>query len=398
MREVRTAIASLTAGALTVLAACGDQPMAPREVSSPASIVAIAAVGEGQLRICKVGSGSQIGSFTLDWDIRRNSDNSLYSSGSVVLTPGACVLAASIPTTVSGRYHATVTEQAPPADWALTDIGVLLSGNSPSVPTIDLPNRTATGPITNDLGIEFTFTNTYTPPTGEIGDFVWKDVNGNGIQDVSEGGISGLTVTLGGDASASTTTDVNGAYLFSGLSAGSYTVTVSGPSGYTASPSNQGGDANTDSNGSPAAVSLATSSSIDHSIDFGFVPPAPPGPSCTLTQGYWKNHTQLWDASGERVVTTTDLFFNSGKSYITLMNTPPAGGNTYIQLAHQYIAAKLNVNLGSDPTIIAALAQAETIFNGFANGVWTSKDKALTKLAATLDDYNNGVTGPGHCN
>src|SRR6185295_15362783 len=75
----------------------------------------------------------------------------------------------------------------------------------------------------SDLTIDFG----YTKGVGSIGDFVWYDVNGNGVQDAGEAGIAGVTVTLGGASSATTTTNGSGAYLFSGLSAGNYTVTVS---------------------------------------------------------------------------------------------------------------------------------------------------------------------------
>ncbi|MDA0746794.1 MAG: SUMF1/EgtB/PvdO family nonheme iron enzyme, partial [bacterium] len=42
-------------------------------------------------------------------------------------------------------------------------------------------------------------------------------------------GVAGLTVSLSGDADVTTTTDASGAYRFSNLSDGTYTVTVSGP-------------------------------------------------------------------------------------------------------------------------------------------------------------------------
>jgi len=75
------------------------------------------------------------------------------------------------------------------------------------------------------------------PPggTGEIyslGDRVWFDANNsNGDQATqgSEPGLQGVTVTLlddSGNVVAETTTDVNGDYLFTGLTAGQYTVTV----------------------------------------------------------------------------------------------------------------------------------------------------------------------------
>ena len=69
--------------------------------------------------------------------------------------------------------------------------------------------------------------------TGSIGDTVWFDADGNGIQDPGEDGIPGVTVSLVGDFDAdgitetiTTVTDENGLYLFEYLPAGDYTVTV----------------------------------------------------------------------------------------------------------------------------------------------------------------------------
>ncbi len=74
---------------------------------------------------------------------------------------------------------------------------------------------------------------------GQIGDFVWRDWNGNGVQDPGEEGLPGVTMRL--YASDGTTllqtkvTGADGSYLFSGLDAGTYVVKVhSGvPAGYT---------------------------------------------------------------------------------------------------------------------------------------------------------------------
>jgi hypothetical protein len=57
-----------------------------------------------------------------------------------------------------------------------------------------------------------------------LGDFVWDDLNADGIQDLGEPGIEGVTVTVNlltnGTIVASTTTDVNGAYAFTNLPRG----------------------------------------------------------------------------------------------------------------------------------------------------------------------------------
>jgi hypothetical protein len=66
---------------------------------------------------------------------------------------------------------------------------------------------------------------------------------------------------------------------------------------------------------------------------------------CPLTQGFWKNHPAAWGVdSGGLVI--------GGQSYtqaelITILQTPPSGGNAALILAHQLIAAQLNVDTGS---------------------------------------------------
>jgi SdrD B-like domain len=490
------------------LAACADQSVltAPAAIAD-APTLGVNAAGEGELIICKAGNAS--GTFTFDYSFVTLVGTVDLPGGTVSVDAGSCVTVVSQPG--NGRWRATITEQAPPANWALTSITIVPSLVDAGNPSVDVPNRTASANISNDLGETFTFTNTFTPPpTGEIGDFVWDDLNGNGIQDSGEPGIAGVTVTLSGAASGTTTTDANGYYNFTGLGAGSYTVTVATPAGYTASPSNQGGDATKDSNGSPASVTLATDSSIDMTIDFGFtkgtgvigdfvwndlngngiqdsgepgiagvtvtlsgaasgstttdangyysftglsagsytVTVATPagynatlsnqggdptkdsngspasvtlaannsvdltidfgyvklqGPACTLTQGYWKTHPEDWD-NGEKYVKTTDLFYNSGVSYLNLLWTSPSGGNAYVQLAHQFIAASLNVNGTSGSgvaSVDAALAGAAAYFASAPAGIPTPSGSLRTQLlawATTLDNYNNGLIGPGHCN
>ena len=77
-----------------------------------------------------------------------------------------------------------------------------------------------------------------------LGDFVWDDLNADGIQDGGEPGISNVTVNLltNGTVIASTTTDVNGAYAFTNLPPWDYTVQVVPPTGYDISPQDQGAD------------------------------------------------------------------------------------------------------------------------------------------------------------
>ncbi len=75
------------------------------------------------------------------------------------------------------------------------------------------------------------------PVAARLGDRVWADANGDGLQDGGETGVAGIGVRLQlSDGSVlTTTTDVNGAYRFEALAAGSYTVTLEAgtfPAGY----------------------------------------------------------------------------------------------------------------------------------------------------------------------
>ena len=98
-----------------------------------------------------------------------------------------------------------------------------------------------------------------------IGDFVWHDLNADGIQNAGEPGIGGVVVNLrgggankiigdGDDTFASTTTNASGLYSFPNLQDGqSYQVTFDLPAGFDAfSPRQVGGNAAKDSD---AAVS-----------------------------------------------------------------------------------------------------------------------------------------------
>ncbi len=79
--------------------------------------------------------------------------------------------------------------------------------------------------------------------TGIIGDTIWEDTNGDGIQNGSETGLGGVDVTIAvdfdGDGTAdytgTATTDGSGNYSFDNLPAGTYTIAVdtnSIPAGY----------------------------------------------------------------------------------------------------------------------------------------------------------------------
>ena len=76
------------------------------------------------------------------------------------------------------------------------------------------------------------------PTQAQIGDRVWADLNGNGLQETGEPGIDGVTVELqdGAGALLASQATAAGAYLFHNLDAGDYRVKVIPPAGYSIAP------------------------------------------------------------------------------------------------------------------------------------------------------------------
>jgi alpha-tubulin suppressor-like RCC1 family protein len=70
------------------------------------------------------------------------------------------------------------------------------------------------------------------PSIGTLSGNVFEDRNDNGIQDAGEPGIGGVTVTLGGAANQTTTTNGSGLFTFASLPGGAYTLTQTQPAGY----------------------------------------------------------------------------------------------------------------------------------------------------------------------
>ena len=113
---------------------------------------------------------------------------------------------------------------------------------------------------------------------------------------------------------------------------------------------------------------------------------------CPTGQGYWKNHTEVWPVTdlmlGSQMYTQLEL--------IGILNTPPQGDASII-LAHQLIAAKLNIAAGADSSAVSSIiAQGDAVLAAFPNklpfGVAPSSTEgtAMTSLGGVLDVYNSG--------
>jgi hypothetical protein len=129
---------------------------------------------------------------------------------------------------------------------------------------------------------------------------------------------------------------------------------------------------------------------------------------CTYTQGYWKTHgpvpvgmnSYVWPESIKAGGMTLGTVSYTADQLLLIFNTP-AAGNGLIVLAHQLIAAKLNIANGADPTAIAASITAADVLIGSRVvppiGTGFLKPGITSDLTTLLTDYNEGKTGPGHC-
>ena len=137
-------------------------------------------------------------------------------------------------------------------------------------------------------------TRTQTPIN--LGNFVWHDLNGNGIQDAGEPGIGGITVQLWNNEKSfmfdSTITNSNGNYSLIAPIPGDYRIRVIRPAGSTFSPTDQGTNDSLDSDiisnllllnyGFTTTISIASNVISMTSIDSGLMNVSP-SPTPTLT-------------------------------------------------------------------------------------------------------------------
>jgi hypothetical protein len=120
---------------------------------------------------------------------------------------------------------------------------------------------------------------------------------------------------------------------------------------------------------------------------------------CTFTQGYWKTHCDTCTPNTLPWPVTSLTLGNHSYTAAELEAIfVPASGNGLLSLAHQLIAAKLNIANGADSSAIdAAIAAADALIGDLIVGVDFLKPSVTSALTNELTNYNEGLTGPGHC-
>jgi hypothetical protein len=132
------------------------------------------------------------------------------------------------------------------------------------------------------------------------------------------------------------------------------------------------------------------------------------GDGCTLTQGYWKTHHDGRDQPSQQIPwPVVDLSFNGTidveadwcgyGSWVNNFWTPPAGGNSWLILAHQWMAAQLNQanDACSTDEVDAALLYGYQLLQDCQ--ITDAEHDDAHQVSELLDDYNNGLVCAEHC-
>jgi len=162
-------------------------------------------------------------------------------------------------------------------------------------------NETTTVEDDSDSGVDFETTNpdepgdmetpddpTPVPLLGKIGDYVWNDCNGNGIQDSGEVGIPNVQINLfdsNGNFFSAAVTDADGLYAIEFIPPGDYYIFLVPPDGFELTFSKEGFDPTMDSDivnfdglgGTSAITNVAPVSCDTTSFDVGLYQCVPIG-------------------------------------------------------------------------------------------------------------------------
>ncbi|PSB17060.1 hypothetical protein C7B65_19810 [Phormidesmis priestleyi ULC007] len=287
-----------------------------------------------------------------------------------ILTPGQ---------TRSFILRVTPNAGAPPQDVTLInatsflDTRVRQQSNSPA-PTPQVVTKTTT--ITANTG------------TGTIGDTVFNDLNGNGIQDPGETGVTRVTLTLSGTdtnnnpVNQTVVTNAAGNYQFTALNPGTYTVTATPPAGFSGTNTN------------PQTVTLTTGQNIP-TVDFG-IRQTPGAIGDTVFNDL--NGNGIQDPGETGVAGATLTLRNSAGTVLATLVTD-ANGNyqfTNVPPGNNYTVTVTPPSGFSNTT---PLVQTIATLNPGQNV--PTVDFGLRQLPGTIGDFvfndanNNGTQDPG---
>ena len=198
------------------------------------------------------------------------------------------------------------------------------------------------------------------------------------------GTIGGGTPTPTPTGSPSATATATATATASGTA--SPTATPSGTISPTATPSPTVTPSPTPTaTGSPSATPTVTPSSTPTATPTATGTPF----ACVRGQGYWKNHPDAWPVTELQLGNVT----YTQEQLLAILHEP-VRGNGLLILAHQLIAAKLNIAAGADPSCIQdTIAAADALIGNLVippigDGYLSPRD--VGSLAGILGQFNEG--------
>jgi hypothetical protein len=269
----------------------------------------------------------------------------------------------------------------------------------------------------------------------EIGNRVWADTDGDGVQDAGEAGLSGVTVELrsGSTVLATATTDTNGNYIFSSAAGTStpafiYGITALKPSanyvvrvpttvsGLSLTQVNQGGKDSVDSD-APAtgdvpvlAADIPVAGANNHTFDIGYSSVV----TCTITDLAFTGGTATCNDNGTPAVTTDDYF--TSDVTVTFANAPTTGNlvlsgaalhsaNTVTTVAvgslgsttsHTFTGVKLKANSTANPLVATFSADTACTFTKNTTAVPPCSNPTCPTITVTPSPLSSGTVGTAY--
>lgn len=296
-----------------------------------------------------------------------------------------------LPTSVAGTNYQVRFSLAPGYQFSPNNGAVSVANNSDAnIAT----GRTGTITLTNAApNVSYVDAGMYYTETARLGDFVWNDLNKNGIQDAGEPGIAGVPVMLytsGNVLYRSTITSNNGYYFFNEVPAGTYYIKVTPPIGYQASPKDATTD-DIDSDIDPVTFKTGnytvTAGTINLTIDAGLNVTGTTGASASLGDRVWEdlNNNNLQDAGEPGVANVTVQLFN-GSNVLQATATTDAFGN-YIFNGLVPGAYYVKFGLPAGYSFVTANVGADDTIDSDADGTGTSQTVTLVddEINVTVD-------------
>ncbi len=280
----------------------------------------------------------------------------LNSSGSII---------ASTTTDSNGIFAFTGVPAGQNYSWQITDSAGILTNYFGTTTSAQTGTFQMTGNLTGNLD----FSPNPLPHFGynatrAIGDTVFNDLNGNGVQDSGEPGIQGVVVSLYRDVNGNgvidaggpdtligtLTTDANGQYLFAGLSNASYIVSVPTPAGFTYTQPGQPADSDGTAAGIQRGATIVGSANV-LTADFGFRASTPR----TLSGVIWKDaNSDGTIGGGESRISGVTVDILSGTTVVATVTTDATGTYTVPGLASGTYTVRVtdtnSVMIGLNPT------------------------------------------------